>query len=156
VGAVRRRVDGRAPGGQAELQAAGGGGQGAPHRAGRGAPAGDDALARQEPPRRQEQELMAETTSVLEETGRLLPHRLTGGRETHAPWVWVNGDHVRSQDLRLHYFTHALHYGSGVFEGIRCYDTPKGPAIFRLGDHMERLLASSRVYGLRVPYSAAE
>ncbi len=99
---------------------------------------------------------MAETTSVLEETGRLLPQRLNAGRETHAPWVWVNGDHVRSQDLRLHYFTHALHYGSGVFEGIRCYDTTKGPAIFRLGDHMERLLASARVYGLAVPYTAAE
>jgi branched-chain amino acid aminotransferase len=80
--------------------------------------------------------------------------RLTAGAETHAPWVWVNGGLVKSETLRVHYFTHALHYGSAVFEGIRCYDTPAGPALFRLDDHMRRLLASSRVYGMRLPYDA--
>ncbi len=86
----------------------------------------------------------------------VLPSRLHAGSDRHAPWVWVNGELVRSEDLRVHYFTHALHYGSGVFEGIRCYETAAGPAVFRLRDHMERLLASARVYGLRVGYGAAE
>ncbi len=78
------------------------------------------------------------------------------GHETHAPWVWVNGGLVRAEDLRVHYFTHALHYGSGVFEGIRCYETAGGPALFRLRDHMERLLASARFYRMALPFGAAE
>jgi branched-chain amino acid aminotransferase len=80
--------------------------------------------------------------------------RLHAGRETHAPWVWVNGGFVRSEDLRLHYFTHALHYGSGVFEGIRCYETPGGTAIFRLRDHVRRLLRSARLYRMQVGFGA--
>jgi len=92
--------------------------------------------------------LSGDEASLLEKAEELLPIRLHAARESHAPWVWVNGDFVRADDLRIHYFTHALHYGSGVFEGIRCYDTPAGPALFRLRDHMERLLASARVYGL--------
>src|SRR5258705_3704157 len=68
----------------------------------------------------------------------------------------MNGELVDWADAKVHVGAHGLHYGSGVFEGIRCYDTTKGPAIFRLGDHMERLLASARVYGLAVPYTAAE
>jgi branched-chain amino acid aminotransferase len=99
---------------------------------------------------------MGDEASLLERAEGLLKDRLHAGREAHAPWVWVNGDFVRSEDLRLHYFTHALHYGSGVFEGIRCYDTEAGPAVFRLRDHMERLLASARVYGLSVSHSAAD
>jgi branched-chain amino acid aminotransferase len=99
---------------------------------------------------------MGDEASLLETMETLLPHRLHAGREEHAPWVWVNGDFVRSEDLRLHYFSHALHYGSGVFEGIRCYDTAAGPAIFRLRDHMDRLLASARVYGLNVSCTAAD
>jgi branched-chain amino acid aminotransferase len=99
---------------------------------------------------------MGDEASLLEQTQGLLPDRLHAGVETHAPWVWVNGDFVRAVDLRLHYFTHALHYGSGVFEGIRCYETPAGPAVFRLRDHMERLSASARVYGLSVGYLAAD
>ena len=86
---------------------------------------------------------------------RLIPgveSRLTPGTEGHAPWVWVNGSLVRTADLRVHYFTHALHYGSAVFEGIRCYETPCGPALFRLEDHMRRLLASALCYGLQVPF----
>ena len=99
---------------------------------------------------------MADDVTVIERAETLLPHRLHAGREEHAPWVWVNGAFVRTEDLRLHYFSHALHYGSGVFEGIRCYDTASGPAIFRLRDHMERLLASARVYGLSVPQGALD
>jgi branched-chain amino acid aminotransferase len=98
---------------------------------------------------------MGDKASLLEKAEGLLPGRLHAGRETHAPWVWVNGDFVRTEELRLHYFSHALHYGSGVFEGIRCYDTPAGPAVFRLRDHMERLLASARVYGLNLAHTAA-
>ena len=99
---------------------------------------------------------MGDEASLLEKTEALLSHRLHAGRESHAPWVWVNGDWVRTEDLRLHYFTHAVHYGSGVFEGIRCYDTARGPAVFRLGDHMQRLLASARVYGLNVGRTVPE
>jgi branched-chain amino acid aminotransferase len=99
---------------------------------------------------------MADEASLLEKVEALLPGRLHAGRETHAPWVWVNGDFAASTGPRLHYFTHALHYGSGVFEGIRCYETSRGPAIFRLRDHMERLLASARVYGLRVDHTVPE
>ena len=86
----------------------------------------------------------------------LLASRLHAGRETHAPWVWVNGGFVRSEELRMHYFSHALHYGSGVFEGIRCYETSTGPAVFRLRDHMERLLASAKVYRLAPGFGAAD
>jgi len=82
--------------------------------------------------------------------------RLRPGLERHAPWVWVNGDFVRTEDLRVHYFTHALHYGSGVFEGIRCYETASSPAVFRLREHMERLLASARFYGMRLGFGAAD
>ena len=99
---------------------------------------------------------MGDEASLLEKAEALLPARLHAGRETHAPWVWVNGDFVKADDLRLHYFTHALHYGSGVFEGIRCYGTAAGPAVFRLRDHMERLLASARVYGLNLGHSCAD
>jgi branched-chain amino acid aminotransferase len=69
----------------------------------------------------------------------------------HAPWVWLNGGFVRSAGIGVHYFSHALHYGSGVFEGIRAYLTASGPAVFRLRDHMERFAASARVYGLVLP-----
>jgi len=99
---------------------------------------------------------MGDEASVLEKAEGLLPGRLHAGREAHAPWVWVNGDFVRTEELRLHYFSHALHYGSGVFEGIRCYETSAGPAVFRLRDHMERLLASARVYGLNLAHTAAD
>ncbi len=83
--------------------------------------------------------------------------RLHPGGETHAPWVWVNGGFVRSESLKVHYFSHALHYGSGVFEGIRCYETPGGTAaIFRLREHVERLLASARFYRMILGFSAGE
>jgi branched-chain amino acid aminotransferase len=96
---------------------------------------------------------MGEEMGVMERAAGAT--RLHAGTETHAPWVWVNGDFVRSEDLKVHYFTHALHYGSGVFEGIRAYETARGPAVFRLRDHMERFLRSAACYRLEVPFDAA-
>lgn len=66
--------------------------------------------------------------------------------------VWFDGDLVDADEVYVAPFTHALHYGSGVFEGIRSYATPQGTAIFRLRDHLKRLFASAEVYGLRIPY----
>ena len=71
-------------------------------------------------------------------------------------WVWMNGQAVRWQDATLHVSSHALHYGSGVFEGIRCYETDDGPALFRLDAHLDRLYASAAMYGLTIPYSQDE
>jgi branched-chain amino acid aminotransferase len=70
--------------------------------------------------------------------------------------IWMNGKLVDWKDAKIHVLTHALHYGSGVFEGIRCYNTEKGPAVFRLVEHMERLEDSARIYMKKVPYSTDE
>jgi branched-chain amino acid aminotransferase len=70
--------------------------------------------------------------------------------------IWMNGELVDWDDARIHVGAHGLHYGSGVFEGVRCYDTPKGPAVFRLTDHMQRLHDSGRLIGMDVPYSIDE
>jgi branched-chain amino acid aminotransferase len=70
--------------------------------------------------------------------------------------IWMNGELVDWDDARIHVGAHALHYGSGVFEGIRCYDTPKGPAVFRLRDHMQRLHNSARLLHMQLPYSIDE
>jgi branched-chain amino acid aminotransferase len=72
------------------------------------------------------------------------------------PYVWMNGDLVAWEDATVHVGVHGLHYGSGVFEGIRCYETPKGPAVFRLTDHMHRLEMSAALIYMRLPYSAGE
>ena len=66
--------------------------------------------------------------------------------------IWMDGELVDWADATVHVLTHTMHYGSGVFEGIRAYATPRGPAIFRLRDHMERFLRSAQVYSLAVPY----
>ncbi len=68
-------------------------------------------------------------------------------------YIWMNGELVPWQDAKIHVLTHALHYSSTVFEGIRCYKTKKGPMIFRLKEHMERLLNSAKIYRMEVPYS---
>ena len=70
--------------------------------------------------------------------------------------IWMNGELVDWDDARIHVGVHGLHYGSGVFEGIRCYDTPKGPAVFRLTDHMQRLHNSARLINMELPYSVDE
>lgn len=67
--------------------------------------------------------------------------------------VWMNGRLVDFADAKVHVFTHALHYGSGLFEGIRCYDTKRGPAIFRLPEHTRRLFDSAKIYRMEIPYS---
>src|SRR5436309_1922795 len=70
--------------------------------------------------------------------------------------VWMNGELVDWADANVHVLTHALHYGSGVFEGIRCYDTPRGPAVFRGRDHMDRLHRSGKIFLMEVPYTSDE
>lgn len=71
-------------------------------------------------------------------------------------WIWHNGAIKPWADATTHVMAHALHYGSSVFEGIRSYPTPNGQAIFRLGDHNRRLLASARIYDMPVPYGLDE
>ena len=74
-----------------------------------------------------------------------------------ARFTWMNGELVEEADARVPFLTAGLHYGMGVFEGIRCYDTPSGPAVFRLRDHLERLEASARVLGfLELPYGVLD
>ncbi len=68
-------------------------------------------------------------------------------------WIWHNGAIKPWADATTHVMSHAIHYGSSVFEGIRSYETPKGPAIFRLTDHNRRLMASARIYDMPMPYS---
>lgn len=67
--------------------------------------------------------------------------------------IWFNGELKAWEDTKVHVMTHALHYGTSVFEGVRAYDTPKGPAIFRLTEHTQRLLDSARIYHMPVPYT---
>ncbi|MCA1556730.1 MAG: branched-chain amino acid transaminase [Acidobacteria bacterium] len=62
------------------------------------------------------------------------------------PEIWHNGQFIKWDDARVHVMSHVLHYGSSVFEGIRCYDTKRGPAIFRLREHMQRLMNSAKIY----------
>ncbi len=69
-------------------------------------------------------------------------------------WIWQNGEIKPWADATTHVMSHALHYGSSVFEGIRSYETPDGPAIFRLRDHTRRLFASARIYDMAIPYTA--
>jgi len=71
-------------------------------------------------------------------------------------YIWFNGQIIPWQDAQIHVMSHVLHYGSGVFEGIKCYSTDKGPAIFRLNDHIKRLLESGHKYGINIPYSKEE
>ena len=75
-------------------------------------------------------------------------------RETEK--IWMNGELVDWVDAKVHVGVHGLHYGSGVFEGIRCYDTPRGPAVFRLNDHLQRLADSARVLYMELPYTVEE
>jgi branched-chain amino acid aminotransferase len=70
--------------------------------------------------------------------------------------IWMNGELLDWADARIHVGSHGLHYGTGVFEGIRCYETSKGPAVFRLKDHLERLENSARLLYMDLPYSVEE
>jgi branched-chain amino acid aminotransferase len=70
--------------------------------------------------------------------------------------IWMDGELVPWDEARVHVLTHSLHYGSGVFEGIRTYATSAGPAVFRLTDHVERLLDSAKLVMMEIPYSRDE
>ncbi len=67
--------------------------------------------------------------------------------------IWMDGELVDWRDAKVHILTHSLHYGSGVFEGIRAYATDRGPAVFRLTDHIERLFDSAKVYLIDIPFT---
>jgi branched-chain amino acid aminotransferase len=89
-------------------------------------------------------------TGVPEEDA--LPLRRPQGQAL-ARWIWWDGDIREADSVNVHYYSNALHYGTAVFEGIRCYPTGSGkPALFRLRDHVERLHASARLYGMKLPF----
>ena len=70
--------------------------------------------------------------------------------------IWFDGELVPWDQANVHVLTHGLHYGSGVFEGIRAYETTRGPAIFRLGDHIDRLFASAKIFLMDIPFTRDE
>ncbi len=70
--------------------------------------------------------------------------------------VWLDGEFVDFEDAQIHVLSHALHYGTGVFEGVRCYDTADGPAIFRWEDHLDRLYDSAKPYDMEIPFEPDE
>ena len=70
--------------------------------------------------------------------------------------IWMDGNLVEWSDAKIHVLTHTLHYGTGVFEGVRAYETSDGPAIFRLEDHTNRLFESAKLIGMKIPYDAKE
>ena len=67
--------------------------------------------------------------------------------------IWMNGKLVPFKNAKVHVLTHALHYSTSIFEGIRCYDTPNGSAIFRLPEHVDRFFNSAKLYGMKIPFS---
>lgn len=75
---------------------------------------------------------------------------------TPTPMIWMNGRMIAWEDARVHVGTHTLHYGTGIFEGIRAYDTERGPGLFRLTPHIERLYRSGHILGMPMPYSVSE
>lgn len=75
---------------------------------------------------------------------------------TTTPKIWMNGSLVDWDKAQVHVLTHTLHYGTGVFEGIRAYETDKGPAVFRLTDHIKRLYNSAHILGMEMPFSVEE
>lgn len=77
-------------------------------------------------------------------------------RQTVARYLWWNGEMREAESQHVHLFANALHYGSAVFDNIRCYPTPAGHAAFRLRDHVSRLLTSAAIYGIKIAYSADE
>lgn len=72
------------------------------------------------------------------------------------PYIWRDGTFIDWKDANIHVLSHSVQFGSAVFEGIRCYATPKGPAIFRLREHLKRMLNSCKIYRMPVPYSIDE
>ena len=72
---------------------------------------------------------------------------------THVEKIWMDGELVDWADAQVHVLSHAVHYGSGVFEGIRAYETSRGPAVWRLEEHLRRLFRSAKLYHIEIPYS---
>ncbi|MEK6672927.1 MAG: branched-chain amino acid transaminase [Nitrospirota bacterium] len=70
--------------------------------------------------------------------------------------IWMDGKFVDWDDANVHILTHSMHYGLAVFEGIRCYETPKGPAIFRLKEHVDRLFGSAHIFLIKIPFTRKE
>ncbi|HVX41861.1 MAG TPA: branched-chain amino acid transaminase [Gemmatimonadaceae bacterium] len=75
---------------------------------------------------------------------------------TATDWIWRDGEFIRWQDATVHVLAHSMQFGSSAFEGVRCYSTPRGPAIFRLEDHLQRLLDTCKIYRMDVKYSLDE
>jgi branched-chain amino acid aminotransferase len=75
---------------------------------------------------------------------------------TATNWIWRDGEFVAWQDATVHVLSHSMQFGSSAFEGVRCYETPQGPAIFRLEDHLQRLINSCKIYRMDVPYGVDE
>ena len=75
---------------------------------------------------------------------------------TATDWIWRDGKFVAWKDATVHVLAHSMQFGSSVFEGMRCYSTPRGPAVFRLADHMQRLLNSCRIYRMEMTYGLDE
>ena len=76
--------------------------------------------------------------------------------QEHGPIVWKNGKLVPWEEATIHVMSHVVNYGSSVFEGIRCYNTKRGSAIFRLDSHIERLFNSAHIYRMQVPFTYDE
>jgi len=70
--------------------------------------------------------------------------------------LWFSGRFIDWKDATIHIMSHVVHYGSAVFEGLRCYDTPKGATIYRLNDHIQRLFNSAKIYRMSIPFSQEE
>ena len=70
--------------------------------------------------------------------------------------IWMNGQFVNWDDAKIHVLSHVVHYGSSLFEGVRCYNTKKGTAVFRMQDHTRRLFNSAKIYRMKIPYTADE
>lgn len=70
--------------------------------------------------------------------------------------IWMDGKFVAWENAKIHVLTHTLHYGLGAFEGIRCYNTPKGPAIFRLNEHVKRLFQSAHIFLMEIPFTEVQ
>ena len=80
---------------------------------------------------------------------------IKGKLDMAAEWIWRNGEFIKWEEATVHVTAHALHYGSSVFEGIRAYDTPRGPAVFRLREHTERLMQGAKIMRIAHDYDPA-
>ena len=78
------------------------------------------------------------------------------GKLSSSSWIWKDGEFIRWEDANVHILSLAVQFAASVFEGVRCYDTPRGPAVFRLHDHLRRLATSSRIYRMQPDYTIGE